>query len=476
MESCFRYFMLEEACMPKQTGKSSLASKLGDRGREAFDSHKSDETTYGQVNLPGGIENGIARLVDCKFTQIAEGKQNAGEWMFYAAGIVVSPSEHEGTQILGLRTMISEPLFDTPTRSRKTIDEHLAWVLNEFRKLGVNTDELSFDDLEGVAEQLVEGSPHFRFRTWKGSKQEIVKKEGKFFVGDKKYATEAAAKAANPYVGSEPMVLHQWGGAVEYQGDEGSDGAVNDQTGDSGTQANKVSKAPSTTKAPNKAPVSSAGVKTGSGPTQGLRGQKPKLEPPKDTKKGDGLDLDNLAEQADEGDVGAQKQLQAMAEAASVDYESLGTWGEVAAAVEEAKSSSQPSEEEGDGGSNDDIPFDELGAKADEGDQEAVDKLDAACRERGLNPDEYQTWSDAATALVEAGDGSGDGAGSEDQGEVEATEPKKGDPVFYKPPKARKAIECEVTAVFPTSKKVNLKSLDDGKSFKSVSWDELTAE
>ena len=454
--------------MPKQTGKSSLAARLGDRGRQAFETHKSDETSYGQVNLPGGIENGIAKLVDCKFTQIAEGKQNAGEWMFYAAGIVVSPHDHEGMPILGLRTMISEPLFDTPSRTRKTVDDHLAWVLNEFRKLGINTDELSFDDLEDVAAQLAEEGPHFRFRTWKGSKQEIEKRDGKFFVGDKKYATEAAAKAANPYVGSEPMVIHQWGGHVEWQGGDESQDAVIDNTEEAAPTTNGKAPAKAPAKTSAKTPVTSAGVKAPSGPTQGLRGQKPKLAPPKEAEKSGGLDLDSLAEAADGGDVGAQQQLQSMAEAASIDYESAETWAEVAAAVEAANTKEPSGEEEA---FSDDTPFDELGTLADDGDQDAVDKLAAACAEHGLDSDQYPTWSEAAAALIEAlGAQEGEPEGDE------APDPQKGDITHYKPPKARKAVECEVTAVFPTSKKVNLKSLDDGKTFKSVGWDELVSE
>lgn len=155
--------------MPKQVTRSGLLGKLGDKLRRAHEAHKGDETTYSQFgDLPPGIENGVAQLVDCKFTQIKEGKNNAGEWMFYAAGVVVLPRSVGGIPIEGLRTQISEPLFDTPNRSRETVAEHLAWIYNQLRLLGVNTSEMQVEDLEATAAGIKEIAPYFRFRTWRG--------------------------------------------------------------------------------------------------------------------------------------------------------------------------------------------------------------------------------------------------------------------------------------------------------------------
>lgn len=178
----------------RQTG--AFVKMLGERGRKAHEAHKNDETKYGQMELPSGIENGVAQLVDIKFTQIAAGKQNAGKWMFYAAGVVKEPGEQGGTPVRGLRTSITEPMYDTPTRSRKTVEEHIAWLYNELRKLGVNTTELGYDDLESTVAALRELKPHFRFRTWKGSKQ-----------------------TTGQYAGQEPRVQHQWNGLVDYNDD-----------------------------------------------------------------------------------------------------------------------------------------------------------------------------------------------------------------------------------------------------------------
>lgn len=177
--------------MAKTVSASGLAAKLGDKGRKAVAAHGKDETKIFQ-DLPPGI-SGVARLVECKFTQIAQGKQNAGEYMFYAAGAVLSPTHApDGSKVEGLRTQISEPLFDTPDKSRKTVDEHIAHVLNEFRKLGVDTADLGLEDLEAVAKSLKEAQPTFRFRT-----------------------TQGTVQTSGPHAGKPPMTFHNWNGVIE---------------------------------------------------------------------------------------------------------------------------------------------------------------------------------------------------------------------------------------------------------------------
>lgn len=154
--------------MAKKTTKLlGLASKLGDVGRKAHEKHKSDETTYGLRDLPDGIEGGIARLVEIGFGKYEKG-DNKGQFFFRAAGVILSPKTVNGRKIEGEQTSIMEPLCPTPNRSRKTVDEHLAWVYNELRKLGVDTDDLDFDDLEETVAELKEVAPVFMFRTWKG--------------------------------------------------------------------------------------------------------------------------------------------------------------------------------------------------------------------------------------------------------------------------------------------------------------------
>jgi hypothetical protein len=153
--------------MPAKKTKSGLLARLGDRLRKAHEEHKADETEYSNFGeLPAGIEGGVAQLVDCKFDQYKSG-DNEGETYFYAAGVVVQPIEHDGVRVQGLRTSIMEPMCDTPTRSRPTFEDHLKWIYNELRKLGVETTTLDVDDLETTVAALREAQPYFRFRTWK---------------------------------------------------------------------------------------------------------------------------------------------------------------------------------------------------------------------------------------------------------------------------------------------------------------------
>jgi hypothetical protein len=333
--------------MPKQTGKSSLLAKYGDKVKKAVAAHKDDPIEWGSSGgLPPGIEGGVARLCDCKFTEIAKGKQNAGEVMFYAAGIVLVPKTGPGGERLeGLRTQISEPLYDTPTRKRQSTDEHIDWVLNEMKKLlggdakAKETIDSLDGDLEAIAAALKDAEPTFRFRTWKGSP-----------------ATEG------PYKGKDPMVNHEWKGACDYvEGEEGSD--VEDNTASEPDAPAKEEEADNSDEL---------------------------------TKLGETADDDNAKEQEE-----AQRDLSKKAKAA------------------------------------------------------------------GLDPEEFPTWTAVAEALT---------GGAEKEEESEAVLPEKGGTCNYKPPKAKKKVQCEIVAVFKDKKTVNLKNLDDGKSYKGVSFDEIDLE
>lgn len=155
----------------KTTSGSGLLAKLGAAGAKAFNNHKTDETEFGGGgNLPPGINNGIAQLTSCKFAKYKDDVSNKalkGQYYFMAMGTVISPDRHEGRRVAGLTTKIGpEPLCETPGRSRESTEDHLAWVLNELRKLGVDTSELEFEDLESTAAALEEAAPHFEFNTW----------------------------------------------------------------------------------------------------------------------------------------------------------------------------------------------------------------------------------------------------------------------------------------------------------------------
>lgn len=145
-------------------------AKIKGQGTSAHKKHKGDMTTYGGGLLPAGIDDGIAQLSNISFGQFKEGP-NQGHVYFIARAVVLEPESVKSIAVRGLHTQIGpEALCDTPDASgkRKTFEDHYAWMLNELRKLGVDTNDLEFDDIESTVELLVEEKPYFRFRTWKG--------------------------------------------------------------------------------------------------------------------------------------------------------------------------------------------------------------------------------------------------------------------------------------------------------------------
>lgn len=229
--------------MPSQQGNvSALLKKFGQRALLAHEAHKGDETILSSlVELPPGLK-GVARLCECKFDVVKPGNTNAGEYFFYAAAIIESPihftyssdpqSSPVTMKVQGLRTIIMEPMYDTPTRTRKTFEEHLAWVYNELRKLGLDTSSLSLQDIELAGfPALIEAAPLVQFRTWKGP-----------------------ASTTGEYAGKESRVLHFWEGTVEATDSE----RMAEFTEDSTEQVVREIKTPNT---PPKAPSSTPPTK-----------------------------------------------------------------------------------------------------------------------------------------------------------------------------------------------------------------------
>jgi hypothetical protein len=281
--------------MPGQKGKSGFLAKHGDRARKAFDAHKGDATEYSSFgDLPAGVE-GVAQLVECRLTQVKEGKKNAGEWLFYAAGAVKQPIEFEGQRLFGRRTSITCPLYDTPDRQgRKTLEDHLVWVANELRKLGVDTAEMDVEEIPDTLAAVKEAAPHFRFRTWKGDKQ-----------------------TQGRYKDQEPRVQHFWEGIVDWTEDDeaGESGQVQDNTRAPGTPKVAAAVRVATTPRTAASPANGKGA-AGKGQIKG------KVKPPENEEPEFG-DLDSLAEAAEGGDDSAVEKLTQLALDAGVTQEQI---------------------------------------------------------------------------------------------------------------------------------------------------------
>jgi hypothetical protein len=121
-----------------------------------------------------------------------------------------------------------------------------------------------------------------------------------------------------------------------------------------------------------------------------------------------------------------------------------------------------------------------LAAAASGGDEDAAEKLKNIAVEAGVSEKEVDSandWSDVP-ALIEAAKSDGSDQPQEPAEEESAKDwkPAKGELYNYKPPKAKKPIEVEVTGVNFKNKMVNLKGNDNPKLvWKDVKWDALEA-
>lgn len=196
--------------MPPQQGKpmKSLSARFGDRLRKAHDAAKDKEVKVNAGDLPAGIENGICQLTRCYFSEFKEGAIK-GEPYLMATGIVVEPKEHAGKRV----TFGPEPVCDTPERSRKTLEEHVEYIENFFKKAGADMSGIdAADAFETTAAALEEAKPFMRFRTWQG------KPTPQF---------------------PDPKVNHDWGLAVDY-----TPGATDDVQDDTEPEPEPAPKTP----------------------------------------------------------------------------------------------------------------------------------------------------------------------------------------------------------------------------------------
>jgi len=151
--------------MAKVAGKSNVFTKLKKKGiSKVHDAHKDDPLALGPINLPAGINNGVAKLIVAEIKEHEDGN-NKGEPFASFQGVVRFPDSHNGVQIKNQRATLFIPLYDTPGRKKATFEDHYADFLNELRKFGIETAELEADDLEETLSTLVEEEPYFNFTT-----------------------------------------------------------------------------------------------------------------------------------------------------------------------------------------------------------------------------------------------------------------------------------------------------------------------
>ena len=307
--------------------KSSFVSKMGNAGKKAFDSHKTDEVKVSNFgNLPGGISGGTARLVECKIDQYKKGDME-GEWYFMASGVVIEPKKFNGMRLEGMRTSIGpEPLCETPNKKRATIEDHLAWVIQELKKLGGNVDDIELEDLEDLCATLKEASPTFSF------------------------TTREMPKSTDPrYKDRDPMVLHFWNGVVEEEDETEEEDDVDDDS------AKAPAKKP-TAKEEEAAPPKKAGKAAATAKVE---------EEVEETEEfSEFEDIDSLMEAAESGDEEAQLKLKELGKAVGLtnkQIDSADSWTAVGEMIQEKQAESTEGAEEEDEAEEDESEEEEAG-------------------------------------------------------------------------------------------------------------------
>lgn len=452
--------------MAAQTAKSGLASKLGNAGKQAFEKNKNNEVEMGKGgDAPSGIESGIAQLTDCKFGIYKDGVDNAGEYFFYAAGVVVSPKAirtKEGDTILveGLRTSIIEPMCATPNSlgKKKTVDDHIAWVINELKKLGADLSNVSLDNLESVASGIKEASPTFRFRTWSG-------------------------EASDEY--PVPRTNHQWNGATDFEIPVEDDVTEEEESrGVVSTVAAKGKVAPKATAKKRlnaeaadsgdedaQTAISEASIALGLDPneypdwTSLYEAIQASASAPSEAEEVG--EEESIGTKADAGDAKAIAAITKRCRAAEFDENEYATWADVEAAMDAIVEEEVEAEVEEEVEYEDVPELEGLGLLADGGDVDAVATLTTACEVSGIDPNEYATWEDVE-ALLTTGD------------EAEAEEEISSDPqleeiYLWTVPGTKKPVECEVVAVDAKAKTVTLKDTTTKKLYKAITWATILA-
>jgi hypothetical protein len=203
--------------MPTGSGQSSLFGAQAAQLAKALAAGKGKPHKEAGGGLPAGIEAGIAELRDCHIGTYKDGP-NKGKPFFMAAGVVLSPTHHDGTKIAGERTQVGpEPLCDTPAAKgqRKTFQDHYDWMRDILYYLGLDIDQFSGLQPAAAEQAILAGiktlahpvdpakRTKFKFRTWKGQ----VTKEF-----------------------PNPRVQHQWNGKTEWNGQVEAGGGFKDDT------------------------------------------------------------------------------------------------------------------------------------------------------------------------------------------------------------------------------------------------------
>ena len=194
---------------------------------QALKAHATDSTEYGMdfIDLPPGINRGVAKLTEAKLGNYSSGKNKGGLFLHLAGSILeprsvkhvpklfnpdsgqVEAQPLEEVDVYGQFTRQTLPMCDFTKSNSEVIeaDETVATALNELRKLGGEEVTETVDSEDSLREVL-----------------EAIKEQGIYF----RFSTNASNPTAQY---PEPRVWERWSGAKgleDYEEEDGEDAGV----------------------------------------------------------------------------------------------------------------------------------------------------------------------------------------------------------------------------------------------------------
>src|ERR1044072_3571041 len=165
--------------MPPQTTQTNVLAKYGAKANEAIRKHAQDETTYGIIKIPGGINQGIAQLTHCYFGQYKTGEFK-GEAYLRAQATILEPhtamDRDQEVTVKGLQTSVMMPVH--PKKNQKgetiTLEDQISRILNFFRSIAGEDATANFqqiNDLYAIAAGIQQARPYIKFSTSYGKER-----------------------------------------------------------------------------------------------------------------------------------------------------------------------------------------------------------------------------------------------------------------------------------------------------------------
>lgn len=282
---------------PQKSAATSVLAKLGNVDN-AVREGATEATNWGFRELPP-FRNGVAKLTKCYFDVYKNG-DNAGKVFWRLEGTIVEAECDKGS-VVGEQFSVMEPVHETTrTVDGQTVkvsrDEHVKEVMNQLRKLGVDTTGARTGaDLDALCAAAVAAAPYFRC-------ENVLSEEKLNPDGSVKYK----ARCWPRFYGVR--------GLEDYSPPDDGDGV------DDATPA-----------APQRTHVNGSSPKAAARPAQ-ARKSEPEPEPAAD-EYSDQEDLASLVERATADDTEAQERLQQMAADAGAsedDVRNAADWQAVA--------------------------------------------------------------------------------------------------------------------------------------------------